>query len=218
MAKVTIVEFSDFQCPHCGAAHPELQRLLREFDGSVRLVYKYFPLSSHTRAVPAARAAEAARAQGKFWEMHDLLFEHQRELEDADLQKYAAQLGLDVERFERDLEFEMPLPERVDADRQLGEKLGIEATPSFFVDGRPFRESPRSLAAYVKERGLVCCGRIGASWPRRNSEGGPLCSRSHAAMRRQSMLLCALCCGRGLVVHVPAPSRSTQARRCRRSG
>jgi protein-disulfide isomerase len=150
MAKVTIVEFSDFQCPHCGAAHPELQRLLREFDGSVRLVYKYFPLSSHTRAVPAARAAEAARAQGKFWEMHDLLFEHQRDLEDADLQRYATQLGLDVERFSRDLNDDA-IAKRVDADRALGEKLGIEATPSFFVDARPFRESLRNLPAYIKE-------------------------------------------------------------------
>jgi hypothetical protein len=150
MAKVTVVEFSDFQCPHCGAADPELQRLLREFDGSVRLVYKYFPLSSHTRAIPSARAAEAARAQGKFWEMHDLLFGHQRDLEDADLLKYAAQLGLDVERFTHDLNDEATA-KRVDADRQLGEKLGIEATPSFFVDARPFRESPRNLAAYIKE-------------------------------------------------------------------
>jgi protein-disulfide isomerase len=150
MARVTVVEFSDFQCPHCAAAHPELVRLLREFDGQVRLVYKYFPLSSHTRAVPAARAAEAARAQGKFWEMHDLLFEHQNAIEDDDIRKYAAQLALDSEKFERDFSAESTA-QRVDADRQLGIRLGIEATPSFFVDGRPFRESPRSLAAYVKE-------------------------------------------------------------------
>ena len=150
MAKVTIVEFSDFQCPHCAAAHPELVRLLREFEGQVRLVYKYFPLSGHSRAAPAARAAEAARAQGKFWEMHDLLFEHQRELEDDDIRKYAQQLGLDMERFEGDWNAEATA-QRVDADRQLGVRLGIEATPSFYVDGRSFRESPRSLAAYVKE-------------------------------------------------------------------
>lgn len=150
MAKVTIVEFSDFQCPHCAAAHPELVRLLREFEGQVRVVYKYFPLSGHSRAAPAARAAEAARAQGKFWEMHDVLFENQRELEDDDIRKYAQKVGLDMERFERDWNSEATA-QRVDADRQLGIKLGIEATPSFFVDGRPFRESPRSLASYVKE-------------------------------------------------------------------
>jgi 2-hydroxychromene-2-carboxylate isomerase len=150
MAKVTVVEFSDFQCPHCAAAHPELVRVLREFDGRVRLVYKYFPLSNHTRAVAAAQAAEAARAQGKFWEMHDLLFEHQRELEEPDIQKYAAQLGLDMERFTRDLNAEATV-KRVEADKALGQRLGIEATPSFFVDARPFRESPRNLAAYIRE-------------------------------------------------------------------
>jgi 2-hydroxychromene-2-carboxylate isomerase len=150
MAKVTLVEFSDFQCPHCAAAHPELMRVLREFDGRVRLVYKYFPLSNHTRAVAAAQAAEAARAQGKFWEMHDLLFEHQRELEEPDILKYAAQLGLDMERFTRDLNAEVTV-KRVEADKALGQKLGIEATPSFFVDARPFRESPRNLAAYIRE-------------------------------------------------------------------
>lgn len=150
MARVTIVEFSDFQCPHCGAAHPELVRLLRELDGRVRLVYKYFPLSGHSRALPAARAAEAARAQGKFWEMHDQLFEHQSALEDDDIRKYAAAIGLDLERFERD--WSAPnTAARVDADRQLGQRVGIEATPSFFVDGRPFRESSRTLPAYVKE-------------------------------------------------------------------
>jgi len=150
MAKVTIVEFSDFQCPHCGAAHPETARLLREFEGQVRLVYKYFPLSGHSRALPAARAAEAARAQGKFWEMHDKLFENQRELEDEDIKKYASQIGLDIERFERDWNAESTL-QRVEADRQLGIKLGIEATPSFFIDSRTFRESPRRLGAYIKE-------------------------------------------------------------------
>jgi 2-hydroxychromene-2-carboxylate isomerase len=150
MAKVTIVEFSDFQCPHCGAAHPETMRLLREFDGQVRLVYKYFPLSGHSRALPAARAAEAARAQDKFWEMHDKLFENQRELEDEDIKKYASQIGLDMERFERDWNAESTL-QRVEADRQLGIRLGIEATPSFFIDARNFRESPRRLGAYIKE-------------------------------------------------------------------
>jgi hypothetical protein len=150
MAKVTIVEFSDFQCPHCAAAHPDLLRVLREFDGSVRLVYRFFPLSSHTRALPAAKAAEAARLQGKFWEMHDLLFENQRALEDADLEKYATQLGLDVPRFKQDMESEA-VQKRIASDRELGMKLGIEATPSFFVNGRPFRESHRSLSAYLKE-------------------------------------------------------------------
>lgn len=150
MAKVTIIEFSDFQCPHCGAAHPETKRLLREFDGNVRLVYGYFPLSGHSRAMPAARATEAARRQGKFWEMHDLLFEHQQALEDSDIKGYAQQLGLDMARFEADLA-DAELQKRIEANKELGVKLGVEATPSFFVNGRKFREAPRSLSAYVRE-------------------------------------------------------------------
>jgi protein-disulfide isomerase len=150
MAKVTIVEFSDFQCPHCGAAHPELVRLLREREGSVRLVYKYFPLSGHPDAMPAARAAEAARMQGKFWEMHDRLFEHQSDLKDEDLKKYAQELGLDMARFEADRASDA-VQKRIEASKAEGEKLGVAATPTFFVDGRQFRESPRTLGVYIGE-------------------------------------------------------------------
>jgi predicted DsbA family dithiol-disulfide isomerase len=150
MAKVTIVEFSDVQCPHCAAAHPEVMRVLREFDGNVKLLYRYFPLSSHSRALPAAKAAEAAKLQGKFWEMHDILFENQRELEDADFKRYAGQLGLDVARFESDYASDS-VNARVMADRELGMKVGIEATPTFFIDGRQFREGHRSMGAYLKE-------------------------------------------------------------------
>jgi len=150
MAKVTIVEWSDFQCPFCGAAHPEIQRLLHELNGQVKLVFKYFPLSSHERAMPAARAAEAAARQGKFWEMHDMLFEHQRELEDADLERYAAAVGLDVERFKTDLS-SPDVQQKIDADRKEGEKLEIQGTPTMYVDGRLMREPPKALEAYLKE-------------------------------------------------------------------
>jgi protein-disulfide isomerase len=150
MAPVTMVEFSDFQCPFCGAAHPELTRLLHEFDGQVKLVFKYFPLSGHDRAMPAARAAEAAARQGKFWEMHDMLFEHQRELEDADLDRYAAAVGLDVERFKTDLS-SPEVQQKIDADRKEGEKLEIQGTPTMYVDGRLMREPPKALEAYLKE-------------------------------------------------------------------
>jgi len=150
MAPVTIVEFSDFQCPFCGAAHPELSRLLREFDGQVKLVFKHFPLSAHARAIPAAHAAEAAAKQGKFWEMHDLLFDHQRALEDADLLHYAEQLGLDMDRFKADLDSK-DVAEKVDADRKQGEALKIEGTPTIYVDGRLLREPLKALPAYLKE-------------------------------------------------------------------
>jgi protein-disulfide isomerase len=150
MAPVTIVEFSDFQCPFCGAAHPDLSRLLREFDGQVKLVFKHFPLSAHSRAIPAARAAEAAAKQGKFWEMHDALFEHQRALEDADLERYAQLVGLDMERFKTDVASK-EIEERVDADRKQGEALKLEGTPTVFVNGRLLREPLKALPAYLKE-------------------------------------------------------------------
>jgi 2-hydroxychromene-2-carboxylate isomerase len=150
MAPVTIVEYSDFQCPYCSAAHPELERLVREFEGQVKLVFKHFPLSSHLRAVAAARAAEAARRQGKFWEMHDVLFAHQRELEDTDLERYAGTIGLDMERFKRDFA-SSEVQERVEADRDEGLKLGIEGTPTIYVNGRLLREPLKALPAYLRE-------------------------------------------------------------------
>lgn len=150
MAPVTIVEFSDFECPFCGRAHPLLTELMRELDGQVKVVFRHYPLSGHPRAMPAARAAVAAGQQGKFWEMTDLLFEHQRALEDDDLERYAQQLGLDMERFHTDLHS----PETqaaVERDREEGRRLGIEGTPTFFINGRRFREPPASLPAYVRE-------------------------------------------------------------------
>jgi hypothetical protein len=150
MAPVTIVEFSDFQCPYCGAAAPELARLLREFEGQVKLVFKYFPLSAHERALPAARAAEAAARQGKFWEMHDMLFEHQHDLEDADLLRYAGVVGLDVERFKADLDGS-DVKDAVEADRKEGEKLNVQGTPTIYVNGRLLREPMKALQAYLKE-------------------------------------------------------------------
>jgi hypothetical protein len=150
MAQVTIVEFSDFECPHCGHAHPLIDELLHEMEGRVRVVFRHYPLSGHPRAMPAARAAIAAERQGKFWEMADLLFTHQRQLSDEDLERYATQLGLDLERFHAD----MQSPEaqaRIERDREEGGRLDIEGTPTFFVNGRRFREPPSSLPAYVRE-------------------------------------------------------------------
>ena len=150
MAPVTIVEFSDFQCPYCGAAHAELGRLLGEFEGQVKLVFKHFPLGGHERAMPAARAAQAAAAQGKFWEMHDLLFEHQSALEDADLERYARELGLDIDRFKSDMSAPTT-QERIDSDRSEGERLMVRGTPTMYVDGRLLREPPKALLAYLRE-------------------------------------------------------------------
>lgn len=149
-APVTVVVFSDFQCPYCGQAHPLLARLLREHRDRLRLAFKHFPLAGHPRAMVAARAAEAARLQGRFWEMHDQLFEHQQALEDADLERYAGDVGLDLAKFRADLAA-AEVQARIDADRAQGAALGIEGTPTLFVDGCRFGESLRTLDAYVQE-------------------------------------------------------------------
>lgn len=149
-ARLTLVVFSDFQCPYCGQAHPSLLRVLKEHPNDVRLVFKHFPLGGHPRAMPAARAAESARLQGRFWEMHDRLFENQDALEEADFDRYAADLGLDVARFRADRS-SPEVQARIDADLAEGARLGIEGTPTLFVAGRRFREPMRALDAYVKE-------------------------------------------------------------------
>jgi protein-disulfide isomerase len=151
MAPITIVEFSDFQCPYCGAAAPELERLIEQHEGKVKLVFKHFPLSSHSRAVPAALAAEAAGRQGRFWEMHDLLFANQRTLEDADLARFAQTLGLDMDKFAADLA-SAEVKARIEADRAAGEKVNVEGTPSIFVNGRRFEEPFKELETYVAEQ------------------------------------------------------------------
>lgn len=150
MGRITIVEFSDFQCPHCGAAHPILQQILREYEGEVRLVFRQYPLPGHPRAQPAARAALAAGQQNKFWEMADLLFAHQDALEDADLDRYATQIGLDMERFHTDIA-SPEIQARIDADREAGRQIGVEGTPTFVINGRRFHEAPSALGRYVAE-------------------------------------------------------------------
>lgn len=151
MAQLTIVAFSDFECPYCGRAHPVLQQVLNEFEGRVRLVFKHYPLASaHPHAVSAARASVAAGNQGKFWEMHDLLFEHQRQLEDEDIERYAERLDLDMARFRSDMAA-AETQRRVEQDKQEGERVGVAGTPTFFVNGRRFQEPPSALSAYIRE-------------------------------------------------------------------
>jgi len=134
-APVTIVEFSDFQCPYCGRVGPTLERLLEEYPGQVRVVYKHLPLSFHEHALPAAKAAVAAGRQGKFWEMHDALFASQRQLGEEKYRELAEELGLDVEQFERDYKSEEVAME-VAQDMNQARKLGVTGTPGFFVNGR----------------------------------------------------------------------------------
>jgi protein-disulfide isomerase len=136
-APVTIVEFADFECPFCQHIAPELDALQEKRSGKVRFVYKFMPLSMHPHGEPAARAAIAAQAQGKFWEMHHLLFANGPHLEDADLEGYAGVLGLDVTRFRADLQGPATKA-RLDADRKLADDLGVKGTPTLFVNGREY--------------------------------------------------------------------------------
>jgi protein-disulfide isomerase len=132
---VTLVEYGDFECPHCGAAHPVVTALLERLGRRVRFVFRHFPLTMvHPHAQHAAEAAEAAGAQGRFWEMHDVLFENQELLSDRDLQSHAAALGLDIGRFSSELASHVHTP-RVREDFLSGVRSGVNGTPTFFVNG-----------------------------------------------------------------------------------
>ncbi len=134
-AKVTLVVFSDFQCPFCARAETTLTQLQKDYGKDLRVVAKYNPLGFHAQAAPAARAAEAAGKQGKFWEMHDKLYQNNKALGDADLEGYAKALGLDLKQFRRDADSKAT-DERIAADIKQAKELGARGTPSFFVNGK----------------------------------------------------------------------------------
>ena len=148
-ALVTVVEFADFECPHCREAVKLIDAMLAAHPRQVRVVYKTYTLPFHARGEPAARAALSAGAQGKFWEMEHLLFERQEHLEDADLERYAQVLKLDVVRWKADLE-SSAVKDRVASDRKLGEQLKLKGTPTIYVNGRELElEQDESLEERV---------------------------------------------------------------------
>jgi protein-disulfide isomerase len=135
-APVTIVEFSDFQCPFCQRVAPTLKKLRETYGDKIRIVWKDFPLTSiHPQAFKAAEAAQCAREQGKFWEYHDRLFANQQALQLDALKQYAAQLGLDAAKFNACVDM-ATYAERVQAQMQVGANLGVNSTPAVFVNGR----------------------------------------------------------------------------------
>lgn len=150
MAPVTIYEFSDFQCPHCRMAAPILKKLVDDSNGKVRLVFKQYPLPGHPKAREAAKAALAADRQGKFWEMHDLIFKNQARLKTVNFESYAKELGLDLERFRADVNSK-EVEAKIEADRAEGKKAGVDSTPSIYVNDRRFIFPPEQLAEYVRE-------------------------------------------------------------------
>jgi protein-disulfide isomerase len=134
-AAVTIVEFSDFQCPFCGRVGPALKQVRETYGDQVRIVFKHLPLDTHPKAPAAHLAAEAAGRQGKFWEMHDKIFENQREMAPEKYAQYAAELGLDVTKFDRD-RASAEVKSRIDADKREAAQLGATGTPAFFINGK----------------------------------------------------------------------------------
>jgi protein-disulfide isomerase len=144
-AETTLVEYGDFECPYTRRARPVVRRLRQEFGNRLLFVFRNFPLTRiHPHAQAAAEAAEAAAAQGHYWEMHDMLFDNQRALEDEDLRRYASELGLDMARFGRELA-EHAHAHRLNEDVRSGLKSGVQGTPTFFVDGLR-HDGPNDLA------------------------------------------------------------------------
>lgn len=133
-AKVTIVEFSDFECPFCSRAAAVATQVKAKYADKVRFVFRQFPLSFHKNAHLAAQASLAANAQGKFWEFHDKLFQNQSSLDRASLEKFAKEVGLNVDRFKKELD-DKTYASAVDADFKLGEEVAVEGTPSMFLNG-----------------------------------------------------------------------------------
>ena len=151
-APVTLVKYGDYECPYCAEAHPVLKELQERVGEQVRFVFRHFPLDSvHPRARRAAQAAEAAASQGRFWEMHDLLYERQAELGEEDLMRYAAELGLDLRRFEEDLANDNHAW-RIEEDRLGGDRAGVGGTPAFFVNGLRYTGPWTSMGCWQPSR------------------------------------------------------------------
>jgi protein-disulfide isomerase len=152
-AKLTVVEYGDYQCPYCGQAFPIVEKLRNTFADSMRFVFRNFPLGEvHPHAVAAAEMAEAVALQGKFWEMHDALYENQRDLSDAALRRYAQAVGADVDKAQSDLASGGP-EKRVEADFEGAIRSGANGTPTFFVNGVRYDGSwmYEPFAEYLRE-------------------------------------------------------------------
>jgi protein-disulfide isomerase len=155
-AVVTIVEWSDFQCPFCNRVSPTLAKIHEEYGDQVRLAFKHMPLSIHPQAAAAHAASEAAHRQDKFWEMHDLIFKNQRDLSVATLEGYATSMGLDMDKFRSDMKAD-DVAKRIDDDLKQASQLGVTGTPSFFINGKflsgaqPFASFKRVIDAALEK-------------------------------------------------------------------
>lgn len=137
-AVIELVEYGDYQCPHCGKAYFIVKRMQEQLGDKLKFIFRNFPLAKiHPEAVMAAVATEAAALQGKYWEMHDIIFENQEYLDRESLLEYAAELDLDVATFDKDLS-RPELTEKVEADFESGIRSGVNATPTFFINGEKY--------------------------------------------------------------------------------
>ena len=134
-AKITVVEWADFQCPFCVRVNPTLEQIKKEYGDKVRFAFKHLPLSMHAKARAAHQAAEAAHRQGKFWEMHDRIFAKPKDLNPTTYLRYANEIGLDIDRYNSDLS-SSSVRKVIDDDLAMAGKLGVTGTPSFFINGR----------------------------------------------------------------------------------
>ncbi|HXU04653.1 MAG TPA: thioredoxin domain-containing protein [Polyangia bacterium] len=151
-AKITLIEFADYECPHCKRFQPVLHQIMDEFRSDVKLYFKHYPLPQHTNARLAAEAAVAAQKQGKFWQYQDKLWEKSDELTPAEIEKAAKEVGLDVTKFRQDVASE-PVKARVQKDRADGAAAGIEATPTLYINGREYTDGrdTDSLREWIKD-------------------------------------------------------------------
>src|SRR5271170_5129447 len=141
-APLTLVEYGDYQCPYCGAAYPVVKRLQNALGKILRFVFRNFPLTqAHPYAMVAAETAEAAALQGKFWEMHDLLYEQQTFLEPDIIPMWAKKIGLDLEKFGNDIK-QGGVAKRIKEDRQSGIRSGVNGTPTFYINGTRYDGPP----------------------------------------------------------------------------
>ncbi len=150
---VTIIEYSDFQCPACGAYFPLVEQTLKESAIPVLFVYRHFPLTQHANAVPASQASEAAGKQGKFWEMHELIFTNQKNWEESKTAKtifesYAKELKLDMEKYAIDIESEETM-DKINNDQKSGIKAGVVSTPTFYINGKKI-DNPKNNEQFKK--------------------------------------------------------------------
>ncbi len=153
--KVTLVEYGDYQCPACGAYYPVVKQVVEKYKNDIQFQFRNFPLQQiHQNARAGARAAEAADKQGKFWEMHDLLYEGQKTWESTSdptktFEGYAVQLNLDLEKFKQDYQ-SSEVNDIINADVAEGQRLEVNSTPTFFLQGKKIEDSPRDLDGFSK--------------------------------------------------------------------